>query len=132
MFNASVDGGSNYNVSKTTSSFRGIQNESGTTAFGNRASSTGADEDTGDMYIADGVGNDNDQSGSGLVRLYNPSSTTFAKIISTESQHYQKDDYSMHIFNAGYCNTTSAINAVRFRFNEGEIQGGTIDMFGVV
>jgi hypothetical protein len=38
----------------------------------------------------------------------------------------------MHIFNAGYCNTTSAINAVRFRFNEGEIQGGTIDMFGVV
>jgi hypothetical protein len=132
MFNASVDGGSNYNVSKTTSSFRGIQNESATTAFGNRGSSTGADEDTGDMYIADGVGNDNDQSVSGLVRLYNPSSTTFVKIISTQSQHYQKDDYSMNIFNAGYCNTTSAINAVRFRFNEGEIQGGTIDMFGVV
>ena len=39
---------------------------------------------------------------------------------------------SVNYFTAGYFNTTSAINAVQFKMSSGEIQGGTIDLFGVV
>ena len=33
---------------------------------------------------------------------------------------------------AGYCNTTTAIDAVQFKFSSGNIESGEITMFGVV
>ena len=77
-------------------------------------------------------GNDDDQSGVGNLYLYNPSSTTFVKHFMSVSQNYHHQDYSINCFRAGYFNTTSAINAVQFKMISGEIQGGTIDLFGVV
>ena len=35
-------------------------------------------------------------------------------------------------FRGGYINTTSAIDEVQFKFSSGEIQGGKIQMFGVL
>jgi hypothetical protein len=32
---------------------------------------------------------------------------------------------------AGYCNTTSAVNAARFAFNTGNIDAGTFKLYGV-
>jgi len=132
-FQASTDGGSNYNTTVTNTVFRAYHNESGnTTAL---TYETAADQAQGTSFIRldelDG-GNDNDQSLSGTLKIYNPSSTTFVKHYMSHVQYAQKDDYSIQTFTAGYFNTTSAINAVQFKMTSGQIQGGTIDLFGVV
>ena len=37
-----------------------------------------------------------------------------------------------NVFVGGYFNTTSAINAVNFAMESGDIDSGTIDMYGVL
>lgn len=131
-FQASIDNGSNYNTTVTNILFRAYHNEAGnTTAL---TYETGADQAQGTAFIRldeDDGGNDNDQSLSGILKIYNPSSTTFVKHYTGHVQYAQKDDYSIQSFTAGYFNTTSAINAVQFKMSSGEIQGGTISVFGV-
>ena len=41
------------------------------------------------------------------------------------------DDISVNGRSAGYANTTSAINAVRFKMSSGNIDAGTIKMYGI-
>ena len=132
-FQASIDNGSNYNTTVTNTLFRALQNEAGnTTAL---SYSTGADQAQGTAFIRldeDDGGNDNDQSLSGTLEIYNPSSTTFVKHYQGHVQYSQKDDYSIQSFTAGYFNTTSAINAVQFKMGSGDIDSGTIKMYGVL
>ena len=40
--------------------------------------------------------------------------------------------YTVNAFVAGYGNTTSAINAIDFKFASGNIDAGTIQMFGIL
>ena len=77
------------------------------------------------------IGNDNDQSGSGFLTLYNPSSTTFVKHFTAQTADIIGVDYTENAFIAGYCNTTSAINAVQFVMESGNIDSGTIKLYGV-
>ncbi len=128
--NFSADSGSNYNVTKTTSYFRSIHYESGTSAFGY---DTGGDlaQSTDFQNIITVIGADNDQSGVGYMHLFNPSDTTFVKhfIVNAQKAHYS--DISVNEFYAGYANTTSAIDAVQFKMSSGNIDSGTIIMYGV-
>ena len=128
--NFSADGGSNYNVTKTTSYFRSIHYESGTSAFGY---DTGGDlaQSTDFQNIITVIGADNDQSGVGCMHLFNPSDTTFVKhfVVNAQKAHYS--DISVNEFYAGYANTTSAIDAVQFKMSSGNIDSGTIIMYGV-
>ena len=39
---------------------------------------------------------------------------------------------AIHSFVAGYFNTTSAIDEIDFKFSSGNIDSGTIDMYGVL
>jgi len=79
--------------------------------------------------------NDNDLALSGYMRLYNPASTTFVKHFMCVGTHSASGgggaDAAVHRYIAGYINTTSAVNAIKFDMQSGEIQGGTIQMFGV-
>jgi hypothetical protein len=133
-FNFSVDNGSNYNVTKTTSMFQAYHNEAGSDA--NLAYETGTDlaQGTGFDFLGGDIGNGNDQSASGIFKLYNPSSTTFVKhfVSQFNTAAGSSNTYCTRHFKAGYANTTSAINNVQFKMSSGEIQGGTIDLFGVV
>ena len=128
--NFSADGGDNYNVTKTTSYFRAIHWENDTTAFGY---DTGGDlaQSTDFQNIITVIGADNDQSGVGCMHLFNPSDTTFVKhfVVNAQKAHYS--DISVNEFYAGYANTTSAINAVQFKMSSGNIDSGTIIMYGV-
>jgi hypothetical protein len=63
--------------------------------------------------------------------LYNPSSTTYVKHFISRTQHTAYNDYSQDIYVAGYGNTTSAINAIRFQFSSGNIDDGIIKLYGV-
>ena len=129
--NMSTDGGSNYNVTKTTTFFQTWHNEADTETTLEYATSSDLAQSTGNQRFNNGLGNDNDQSISGTLHLFDPSNTTFVKhFISTFNQVYYTD-YSMNMFVAGYGNTTSAIDAVQFSMSSGNIDAGEITLFGV-
>jgi hypothetical protein len=77
------------------------------------------------------VGADNDQSLCATLKLFNPSSTTFVKHFISDCQFSEQSDHSERAFVAGYFNTTSAINAVQFKFSSGNIDSGVIKLYGV-
>jgi hypothetical protein len=59
-------------------------------------------------------------------------STVFVKHFIARTQgNFNTDDYSLDFYSAGYFNTTSAINAVRFQMSSGNIDDGIIKMYGV-
>ena len=78
-----------------------------------------------------GVAN-NDEGISGYLHLFEPSSTTFVKHFMGVSQFAQYQPASRFFYVAGYGNTTSAIDAIDFKFTSGNIDSGTIDMYGVL
>jgi len=130
-FNMSVDGGSNYNVTKTTSFFQAEHDEADSTT--SLAYKTGDDiaQGTGFQNLCDTIGNDNDASGNGFLHLFDPSNTTFVKhFISTVNGMYNSN-YITNCFAAGYANTTSAVNAVQFKMASGNIDSGVIKMYGL-
>ena len=131
QFNLSTDGGSNYDVTKTTTFFRATHLEDDTSAFAYR---TGNDlaQSTAFQMLLDGVGNDDDSSACGTLHLFNPSDTTFVKHFLTRNVLYQYESGLRDCFMAGYGNTTSAVDAVQFKMSSGNIDSGTIKMYGVV
>jgi hypothetical protein len=131
QFNMSTDSGSNYNVTKTTTYFEAYHAESG--AFGGVEYVGGGDlaQSTGFQDITQAVGSDADQSCAGTLTIFNPSSTTYVKHFISRFQRTSASDVAVDIFVAGYGNTTSAVNAVRFQMSSGNIDDGTILMFGI-
>jgi len=129
--NFSADGGSNYNVTKTTTYFFALHKEDDSN--NNFAYSAGADlaQGTGNQQIAQNIGADNDQSMSGELTLFNPSSTTFVKHFIATTQLAELNENTVNVFSAGYGNTTSAINAVKFQMDSGNIDSGQIKLYGI-
>jgi hypothetical protein len=131
QFNMSTDSGSNYNVTKTTTAFRAYHDESDTsTALGYNTSEDLA-QSTSDQGLVFGLGNGNDESVSGMLQIFNPSSTTYVKHFISRCNYYYNLNYTIDYYVAGYGNTTSAINAVRFNMSSGNIDDGIIKMYGV-
>jgi hypothetical protein len=131
MFNMSTDSGSNYNVTKTTTFFNAYHNEAGNDTI--LAYDTGEDlaQSTAFQNIIYRIGNDNDQNGSGTLTLFNPSSTTYVKHFIANTSTYRGIDYNYNLFIGGYGNTTSAVNAIRFQMSSGNIDAGTIYLYGI-
>ena len=130
-FNVSIDSGSNYNVAKTTTHFQAYNNESngveGLAYRGGRDLAQG----TGFAVLGEDFGADNDQASSGIMTLFDPSSTTFVKHFTVQFSQAHQADYNQNISTAGYANTTSAVNAIQFKISSGNIDSGTIKMYGV-
>jgi len=130
-FTMSVDGGSNYNVAKTTSFIYAYHDE--TDSYSGLTYHTGKDltQGTGNQMVLVETGNDNDQSGSGYMHLFNPSSTTFVKHFIAFGNSYEATNNNQNSFVSGYGNTTSAVNAIQFSMSSGNIDAGTVQLFGV-
>jgi len=130
-FNMSTDNGSNYNVAKTTTWFRAehYENDSGTglSYDGGRDLAQG----TGDQTLGYRIGNDNDQTASGELIIYNPSSSTFVKHFVAKFNYVLNVDITQNSFIAGYGNTTSPVTNIRFQCSSGNIDDGIIKMYGV-
>ena len=129
--NFSTDGGSNYNVTKTSTYFQAYHNETNGVSALNYVSDRDLAQSTSDQQIANGIGSDNDQQASGYLHLYNPSNTTFVKHFITRFNIANEAQYSVDNYVAGYGNTTSAVNAVQFKMDSGNIDDGIIKMYGV-
>ena len=135
QFNMSTDGGSNYNVTKTSTDFYTINREND--GGSNLAYDTDQDlaQSTSFDSIVNPISSDADGNGAGYMTLFNPSSTTYVKhYISVTNVMYVSAGSvyaSVENFVAGYGNTTSAINAIQFKMDSGNFDG-TIALFGVV
>ena len=131
QFQGSSNGGTSYGLTITSSAIRAYHNEADNSAGLNYEGSNDLAQSTNFQYLMEGVGNDNDQAGSGELFLFNPSSTTFVKHFIARTQFYQKSDGTQENDYGGYFNTTSAINAVQFKMSNGNTDSGTIEMYGI-
>ena len=130
QFQCSTDGGSNYNTTVTSTYFRAYHNEGGSAQALEYQASKDQAQGTSYQVISES-GPDNDHATSGTLTLFNPSSTTFVKHWISEFNFVNSSDYSMNTRGAGYFNTTSAINAVSFKFASSNLDAGTIKLYGL-
>jgi hypothetical protein len=134
-FNLSTDGGSSYNVTKTTTVFDAYHREDTSSVGLGYNSSQDLAQSTAFQNLTPEVelGNANDASVSGLFQLFNPASTTYVKHFIYNGNHmsYLSPPWSINAHVAGYGNTTSAVNAIQFKMSSGNIDAGTIKMYGI-
>ena len=129
--NFSADGGSNYNVTKTTSFFFSSHNEAGDSVSFSYQGSYDLAQSTSAQPLGLSFSSDSDAGGAGYMHLFDPSNTTFVKHFISVAGGFTDSDYYNTNYAAGYGNTTSAINAVQFSMASGNIDSGTIDLYGV-
>ena len=124
--------GSDFNIATTTTTFEAYNHEtSGVTALTYDPNKDHA-QDTGYINLIDNIGSDNDQSFSGFLHLFEPSSSVFVKHFLFTGQRITSNDYSANDRTAGYFNTQTAITGLSFKFESGNVDSGTIDMYGVL
>jgi len=131
QFNMSTDGGSNYNVTKTSTAFRSSHDEADTTTVLEYRTGEDLAQSTGFQNLTNFIGNGNDESLSGSMKLFNPNSSTFVKHFISTVNIYQLNNNSQQWNIAGYGNTTSSIDAVRFQMASGNIDSGVIKLYGI-
>jgi hypothetical protein len=76
-FQGNVAGGSGYNETLTTTSFRAFHDEADTDSALGYVTGNDQAQGTAFQQITDNIGNVSDESTSGTLHLFNPSSTTF-------------------------------------------------------
>jgi hypothetical protein len=131
-FNGSIDAGSNYNVTKTTTWFFGYHNEGDSAAALTYSTGNDLAQSTDFQILASDIGNGNDEDGCGTLHLFNPSSTTFVKHFISRCHSYNSNDYANDIYIAGYFNDTNDIDAVQFKMSSGNIDSGDICLYGIL
>ena len=130
-FQGNAAGGSGYNETITSTTFRAIHDEDDDPA--NVVYEAGNDQAQGTAFqiLGNDIGNDNDQSCSGYLHLFNPSSTTFVKHFIAVANYAQGANIFFNQYIAGYFNTTSAIDEIQFKMTSGNIDAGTIKLYGI-
>lgn len=132
-FQVSTDAGSNYGVTTTQTYFNAYHNETDTGAAlgyeGVADIASGTDEI--ELIREDKLSADDDHCGHGVLHLFDPGNTTFIKHYSARTHCNHAADYNMDSYVNGYFNTTSAIDAIRFKVSSGNIASGTITMYGI-
>ena len=125
------DGGTDFDAVCTTSNF---------SAYNTEDDSNASLYYEGSMDVAQGstvplvrnIGNVADASAAVIIHLFNPSSTTFVKhFLATDAYSYGSSYGSFSDRKGGYVNTTTAIDGVKFQMASGNIDAGTIQLFGL-
>ena len=132
LCNGSIDAGSNYNVTKTTTSFRSYHQEDDSSQGVDYVAGEDLAQSTSAWKLAYAVGNAADESSCGEMWLFNPSSTTYVKhfIARNHFYHGYSSGYSVDHYSAGYFNNTNDVDAIQFSVNSGTFDG-TIKLYGI-
>ena len=133
QFQTSTNGGSSYGVTATTSFFYASHQENDGEAIVTYNANRDHTQTTDFLYLTgDNMeGTAADASVSGFLHLFEPSSTTFVKHYISNTDHVADGPYQQNNYSAGYFNTTTAINAIQFKLTTGNIDSGTVTMYGV-
>ena len=129
----SSNAGSSYtSVEKQTTYFRSYNYEDGVSGASldyrtNQDTALG----TGKRPLSEGQGNANDESLSGFFYLFDPSNTSHVKHFIAVTNFSGRTEYTMDCYTTGYANTTSAIDAVQFSMDSGNIDAGDIVLYGI-
>ena len=128
-FQADTGTNTNYNITTTNSSFRAYHTEADDGASLDYQTGNDLAQSTSFIRLSESIGNDNDESASGELKIFLPSSSVFVKhyIARVPSASAMiRDNYI-----AGYFNTTTALTRFQFKMSSGNIDSGTIKMYGV-
>ena len=131
-FQANAVGGSGYNETITSTTFDAFNRENDTQAVLNYYASTDQAQGTSFQSISlYDTGNEDDESGVGELIIFNPSNTTFVTQFISNFAGTSRYNYPNTGYVAGYFNTTSAIDAIQFKMDSGNIDSGTIKLYGI-
>ena len=130
-----TDTGTNtsFNQTITSSVFKAYHKEDGGAAA--LGYDNGSDQQTQTSFqrLSSDLISDNDASISGSIMIFNPSSSTYTKhfIAETHTMVDGSPPYSEIRYYAGYFDTTTALTRIRFKSTSGNIDAGTIKMYGL-
>ena len=131
-FQCNATDSTSYDETMTTTTFKAYQDEGGSaTALGYDAGTDQA-QGTSAQSLANGIGAGADESMSGILHLFNPASTTYVKHFYARCNFYHGsgDGYTADVYSAGYINTTTAIDDIKFYMSSGNFDG-VIQLFGI-
>ena len=131
LFQGNAVGGSGFDETITSSAIEVFHNEGGSSAGITYSTYFDKAQGTSFQSIAGNPGNGNDESFSGTLQIFNPSSTTFVKHFMSNGNGYNNNDFSLQLITAGYFNTTSAIDEIQFKVDTGTIESGDICLYGI-
>jgi len=132
-FTFQVDTGTNtnYNQTITSTAFSSANSEPDDyTLLAYNAAEDQA-QGTGFQPLIVGNGNGNDESFSGYLHLFNPSSATYVKHFISRCHTYHFENIAFSLFTSGYVNTTTALTRVQFKMSSGDIDAGVIKLYGI-
>jgi len=78
-----------------------------------------------------GIGTTNDNSCSGQLTIFSPSSSVFVKHFISQANNLKDNDQSNQSLTAGYFNTTTALTRFQFKMASGNIDSGVIKLYGI-
>ena len=130
-FQGNAAGASGYNETMTTTSWRHYHNEADDNGTFQYTANDDLAQGTDHAHLANGVGNANDESLTGELYLFNPSSTTFYKTFIARFGFYEAASMAVDHHTAGYFNTTAAIDEIQFKMASGNIDSGTFKLYGI-
>ena len=130
-FQADVGTATNYAQTITSTSFNTYHNENDGAA--GVAYNVNHDQINGTAFqnLNANLGNDNDQNCAGYLYLFNPADTTFVKHFIGESMENEFSNVAHGLFVSGFVDTTTALTRVRFKMSSGNIDAGTITLYGI-
>ena len=131
QFQTDTGKNTNYNQNITSTMYRSTNGEDGSSGGLAYLASGDLANANGFQLLAGSVGNDADQNVVGELHLFEPSSGTFVKHFKGSFQSIAHSNRTNFQFPAGYVNTTTALTRVRFKFSGGNIDSGTIKMYGI-
>ena len=133
LFQANAVDASGFNETITSTNFRAVNTENASNGQVDYIASADQAQGTAFQYLqSDGdIKIDNDSCISGELLIFNPSSTTFVKHFMARTNHMVNNSQSSDNYISGYFNTTAAIDEFQFKFNSGNIDAGTIKLYGI-
>ena len=130
-FQGSTNNGSSYGITITSTFFNASHRENDTEAGFGYSGGDDLAQSTSFQHLTDNTINNSDSNESGCLYIFNPSSTTFVKHFMSNFNTTNADPASRNSFSAGYFNSTSPINAFKFKRTSGNIDSGTIKLYGI-
>ena len=131
-FQANAVGESGFNETITSSMFRAYHKENDSAAVLNYENGDyDLDQETVFQVLNDSVGTDTDQSTCGRLMIFEPSSTVFVKHWAYQGVENAADDKVQNTHTTGYFNTTAALDEFQFKMNTGNMDTGSIKLYGI-
>tara|TARA_Y100000361_G_C11128724_1_gene327579 strand:- start:324 stop:923 length:600 start_codon:yes stop_codon:yes gene_type:complete len=131
QFQADTGTNTNYNQTITSTSFVAYNNEGGTAQGVSYNANHDQAQTTNFQNLNANLGNGNDESLSGYLHLFSPSQTAHVKHFISLTTEYEFSNYAHQLHVQGYFNQTAALTRVRFKMSSGNIDAGTISLYGI-